>query len=66
MFNADDICEGQIWVESCTAAWKTAKEAAAMKIWNSLGFQGILYGVMIYVNTMQRMQLSVHRTNSVI
>jgi hypothetical protein len=39
-----DICEGQIWNETSTAAWKTVKEAAAMKVWNSSDIQGILYG----------------------
>jgi hypothetical protein len=35
-------------------------EAAAMQIWNSSDLQRILYGVIIYVNDMHRMQLSVH------
>lgn len=35
----NDICEGQLLVES-----STAKEAAVMKNWNSSGFREILYG----------------------
>ena len=67
MFNELWICECHIWAETSTAMWMTVKEAAAMKILIFLISSGsCVVNEMICVDAMQRMQLSIHRTHSII